>query len=120
MRESPFYADAVALWTLAGSWCAGQEDARNTGQVPWSVLGTFGIPTWKDAAETLTEYRLFETSQPGVVQFHDWPIWNGPEAEVNRSREQARIRQENRRIRRCQRGIHDKDCPPETCRKKIA
>jgi hypothetical protein len=120
MRESPHYADAVAMWTLAGSWCCGQEIERNTGVVPIGVLTTLGIACWRCGADTLTDYGLWEYRADGSVAFHDWHIWNGPDAKVNRSREQARIRQENRRIRRCQRGIHDKECPPETCPKKIA
>lgn len=118
MRASPYYCDAVALWTLAGSWCCDQEDEQHTGTIPLDVLDSLGVKRWKKALDLLVAVGLWEIPNGDVAQFHDWPHWNGPEARANRSREKGRKRTADWRIRKCERGEHDGHCPPETCPEK--
>jgi hypothetical protein len=120
LRRSQHYAQAVALWTLSLSWCCDQEQERFTGTIPCDVLNTFGIPDWFDAAELLSHVGLWEPLGDDAYQFHDWGDWNGIDGKEFRSKEQARLRQQAYRKRKCEGGTHTKDCPPETCPKKVA
>lgn len=121
-KGSQQYAQAVALWVLAGSWACSQDQERWTGQVPLDVLETLGVPRAREVAKLLIDVGLWEPvpgERPGVV-FHNWAEWNGIDGKEYRSKEQARLRQQAYRLRRCQAGEHTKDCPPETCPKKQA
>jgi hypothetical protein len=46
--------------------------------------------------------------------------WNGIGGREYRSKEQARLRKQAERERDCRTGKHSKDCPPETCPRKLA
>jgi hypothetical protein len=120
MRRSPAYAEAVALWVLAGSWCCSQDGERFSGKVPLDVVASFGVPGWRDGLDLLVDVGLFEVPDGECAAFHDWDAWNGVGGKEYRSKEQARIRQQNHRLKKCQNGTHSKDCPPETCPKKLA
>lgn len=120
MRSSPHYAEALALWVLAGSWCCDQEAEQHTGEFPRDVLGGFGITDWREACDLLVRVRLWDARGEDTVRFHDWPHWNGTDAKFNRSREQTRQRKERQRKRDCEQGKHSKDCPPDTCPRKYA
>lgn len=101
LRRSEHYADAIALWALAGSWCTGDETSKHTGHVPLDVLAGLGVRDWEFAVQALVGVRLWEeTDDPEVVAFHDWDFWNGPNAKTKRleaRREADRVRQQRRR-----------------------
>lgn len=120
MRTSPHYADAVALWVLAGSWCCQQDAERWTGRIPLDVLGQLGVPSWRDGLDLLVETGLWEIPDGESTQFHDWDDWNGIDGREYRSKEQARLRQEIHRRKKCESGDHDRHCPSATCPKKLA
>lgn len=120
MRRSPTYSDALALWLLAGSWCCAQDVERFSGKVPLDVLASFGVPGWRDGLDLLVEVGLWEVAVDECAAFHDWDMWNGIDGKEWRSKEQARLRKQAQRIRDCESGKHSKDCPPETCPKKLA
>jgi hypothetical protein len=120
MRRSPHYADAVALWTLAGSWCCAQDAERDNGRVPIDVLPALGVTAWRDGLDLLVESGLWEIPDGDAATFHDWNVWNGQDAKQNRSRELARLRKQTERQRKCEAGRHDRHCPSETCPKKAA
>lgn len=118
LRRSKHYSTALALWTLAGSWCTAQEQERFTGQVPLDVLATFGLPDWFEATEALVNVTLWERPDDEHIDFHDWDEWNGIGGKEYRSKEQTRLRQQAHRKKKCDSGKHDRHCPSETCPKK--
>lgn len=120
LRREPEYPTAVALWTLAGSWCTSQEQERFTGVLPLDALATFGLPDWYSAAEKLVSVGLWEHVDDEHIRFHDWDDWNGIGGKEYRSKEQARLRQQAHRKRKCDDGQHDRHCPNDTCPKKLA
>ena len=110
LRKNPAHDSAIALWTLAGTWCASQPAHSLTGFVPLDVIDGFGMAEPVAAAQALTDVGLWENSDGGWL-FHDWSQWNGPEARKNRSREQTRARQQAKRLRDCEAGVHSQNCP---------
>lgn len=89
------WARAIALWTMAGSWCSKQ---LTDGHVPRGRLGRlcpFGNPI--AAAETLVDAGLWERVDSGY-QFRDWDHHNYTREQVQNERERAR--QRKRRSRR--------------------
>lgn len=107
------YGDAVALWTLAGSWACGQDVERFTGRVPVDVLETFGLPSWRDALDALVLVGLWQIDDGDCIVFHDWDTWNGTGSREHRSKEQAAVRQRALRLRKCRSGQHDRHCPTQ-------
>jgi hypothetical protein len=101
LRRSEYYAQAVAVWCLSGSWCSGDDAAKHTGHVHFDVIAGLGIRDWELGVKALVESRLFdETPDPEVVGFHDWELWNGPDAKTKRLErrlEADRVRQQIRR-----------------------
>lgn len=118
MRSSPFYADALALWVLAGSWCCAQDSERDTGRVPIDVMPGLGVIAWRDALDLLVGSGLWQVPDGDAAEFKDWHLWNGMQAKQNRNRELARVRKEKERKLKCERGEHDRHCPSETCPRK--
>jgi hypothetical protein len=133
LRESPQYCAAITLWTLAGAWCA--RHAWETGEVPDPVVCNLGVPDWREASALLLDVGLWERRPGGVLAFHDWADWNGPDAKSRRierrlandrerqrrqrarkrSADDARANDRERKARsrrhRCERGDHSPDCP---------
>ena len=101
LRRSEYYAQAVAVWTLCGSWAAGDPEAKSTGVVPLAVVAGMQVPDWDLAVKALIDVGLWEeTSDPDIAAFHDWGFWNGPGARTKRLEkrmEDDRIRQQRRR-----------------------
>lgn len=120
LRRSPYYPHAIALWTLAGAWCCGQKQETFTGEVPFDVLATFGVPDWFEAAKALIEVGLWERADDDTARFHDWNDWNGIGGKEYRSKEQTRLRTAAYRQRRCEAGDHDRHCPSDSCPKKAS
>jgi len=110
LRRSSHYAEAVALWTLAGSWACGQDVERFTGQAPVDVLASLGVVDWQQALDALVLVGLWDCNGEAVT-FHDWDAWNGTGSREHRSKEQSRKRSHAYRLRQCQAGQHSKDCP---------
>ena len=117
---SPHFAGAIALWVLAGSWAAAQLTERHTGEVPMYVIGSFPVTDHDHAVALLLEVGLLERLDQDTVRFHDWATWNGVEAKANRAAEASRRTSAAHRLRRCEKGEHSKDCPPEMCPRKRA
>jgi hypothetical protein len=120
LRRSPCFERALALWVLSMSWCCAQEQERYTGVVPVDLMASFGITDWESAAAALVDVGLWEHVDEDHAKFHDWSTWNGIAGKEFRSKEATRRRTAAYRLRKCESGEHSKDCPPETCPKKIA
>lgn len=127
LMRSEHHDTAVALWDLAGAWCAGQKVEMFTGFVPEHVPWSFGLRgDVAAAAGALVSVGLWEWSDdPTGWTFHDWDDWNGVAGREWRSKEQTRLRTKATRIRACERGEHSKDCPttdldddPRVCPKR--
>ena len=101
LRRSPHFADAIAVWTLGGSWCTGDHEARDTGVITLDVIAGLGVPGWEGGVHALIAASLFDAGPDGdSVGFHDWDFWNGPNAKTKRMEkrlEDDRIRQRRRR-----------------------
>lgn len=100
LRRSPYYAQAVAVWALAGSWCSGDEESKRTGVVPLDAIAGFMVPDWELAVKALVEVGLFDEADDETAVFHDWDFWSGPDARAKRleKRQEAdRVRQQMRR-----------------------
>lgn len=78
---------ARGLWVTAGSWCA---QHLQDGKVPRGVLAMLG-GTAKIAAE-LVAAALWEIA-PGGWLIHDWHKYQPSRADVEKEREQKRLRQ---------------------------
>lgn len=120
LRRGEHYAAAVAIWTLALSWCCAQEQERFTGKIPYDVLAGFGIPDWEKAAAALIDVGLWDAVDIDTARFHDWGDWNGIGGKEYRAKENARLRQQAHRKARCEAGQHDRHCPSDTCPRKLA
>lgn len=83
LRRSEHCGSALALWTLAGSWAAGDEVARLNGTVPLYVLEEWRLPAMHDALDALVAVGLWSCDGEQVT-FHDWDMWNGPGAKSQR------------------------------------
>jgi hypothetical protein len=93
---------AIALWTMAGSWCARY---LMDGIVPGHQVSELGsLP--KDA-QTLVDVGLW-LIVPGGYQFHDWSAYQPSRAQVEEEREKARKRMQRRRSS----GEHDNGQAP--------
>lgn len=82
------FAEAVALWTLAGAWCA-----RNLtdGNVPCNALRRLVPFRYAPAAEELVRVGLWEKTDSGW-RFHDWHRYQPSKAKVLQDREKIRKR----------------------------
>lgn len=72
--------DAIALWTLAGSWCG---DQRSDGRISGFVCGRW-FPDWREKAAALVDVGLWEVDDSGgreVYDFNDWGDYNPTKAE---------------------------------------
>lgn len=82
---------AKALWTTAGSWCAGKS---HDGVVPTHMLRMLGGSP-RDASE-LVDAGLWETHPEGWL-FHDWADQNPTTDEVKAKREKEREKKRRQR-----------------------
>lgn len=85
---------AVALWTLAGSWCS---DQLTDGFVPVVQVRRLGFDV--AAADELVRVRLWLRAEGGF-QFHEWTKINPSRERVERERERGRERAAESRRRR--------------------
>lgn len=83
--------DAVALWVMAGSWCASY---MTDGLLPFQMLAF--VRGTKTAAEELVDAGLWDTT-PGGWLFHDWDHYQQTKAEVEDRRERDRVKKRRER-----------------------
>src|SRR4051812_9143173 len=86
LQESKHWKGAIALWTLAGSWCSKQE---TDGVVPELTVRRLGGTTAE--ADALIECGLWERAEKGY-RFHQWAERNPLKADLQAKREQNRER----------------------------
>jgi hypothetical protein len=98
LLEGKHAGDAIALWTLAGSWCAKQ---LTNGEISTAKVARLGIPRHAKAAAELVRVRLWEKTATGF-RFHAWEERQSLREEVEQARSAASERM--RRIRASQRG----------------
>jgi hypothetical protein len=101
LRRSEHCGTAIALWTLAGSWAAGDDTARLTGTVPLYVIEEWRLSAMDEALSLLVDVALWSCDGESVT-FHDWSMWNGPGAKSQRYEARLaadRVRQERARKR---------------------
>jgi hypothetical protein len=99
LQESRHWKGALALWTLAGSWCAKHE---KDGFVPEQTVRRLG--GLKHEAEALVECGLWERVDGGY-RYHGWAERNPLKADLEAKREQTRKRvsdwRTNKAVRVC-------------------
>lgn len=81
--DGPCPGDAIALWTLANSWCG---DQLTNGQVPLAFVRRSGLD--KHAADELVRVELWHRTEDGYV-FHDWLARNKSRDQVEKERADA-------------------------------
>lgn len=97
LLEGKHASDAIALWTLAGSWCSKQ---LTDGEISASKVARLGIPHHAKAAQELVRVRLWEKTDTGF-RFHEWTERQAARADVDQSRRESADRM--RRLRANQR-----------------
>ena len=86
LQETKHWKGAIALWTLAGSWCSKQEtDGHITMQTIRRLGGT------ASEADALVDCGLWEKTESGYV-FHGWAERNPLKSALDTKREQTRNR----------------------------
>lgn len=108
LLESKHASDAIALWTLAGSWCGKQ---LTDGEISASKVARLGIRHHAKAAQELVRVRLWEKTDTGF-RFHEWTERQAARADVDQSRRESADRM--RRLRANQRARRE-----ETARESI-
>ena len=68
LLEGKHAEDAIALWTLAGSWCGKH---LTDGEISASKVARLGIARHEKAAAELVRVRLWEKTATGF-RFHNW------------------------------------------------
>lgn len=87
--DGPIPGDAIALWTLANSWCG---DQLTDGQVPIAFVRRSGLD--KRAADELVRVGLWDRTEDGYA-FHDWLARNKSREQVEKERAAALDRKAN-------------------------
>lgn len=89
LESGPSFAEAVALWTLAGSWCASH---LTDGRVPATTLRRLVPFDWRDAAAELVRVGLWHAEYGGGYRFHGWHNYQPTAASVEAERAAGRGR----------------------------
>ncbi len=84
---------AIALWTLAGSWCARH---LTDGHIPAARIARLGVTTHTKAAAELVRVGLWVTTADGFA-FHQWAERQPLRDDVTLQREAAAERQRKHR-----------------------
>ena len=85
LLESKHASDAIALWTLAGSWCSKQ---LTDGEISTSKVARLGIRNHAKAAHELVRVRLWEQTESGF-RFHQWTECQRTREDVVQTRREA-------------------------------
>ncbi len=96
LEASPHWSEAVALWTVAGSWCAKH---LTDGNVPCTALRTLVPIDCSNAASELVRVGLWEIAEGGW-RFHDWLSFQPSRASVLKKREKTKKRVDKLRKKR--------------------
>lgn len=94
LQSGKHWKGAIALWTLAGSWCSRH---LTDGYVPAAVIARLGALTAE--ADALVAAGLWGRSEDGYA-FHDWAAHNPLRAEIEAKREATRERVTSHRKKR--------------------
>lgn len=89
LQERRGWHSAIALWSMAGSWCAKH---LTDGAISPAALRRLGFDT--KAADMLCDVGLWNRAAVGYV-FHDWASWNPTRAEVTDRRDKNRNKLRN-------------------------
>lgn len=89
LESGPSFAEAVALWTLAGSWCASH---LTDGRVPATALRRLVPFDWRNAAAELVRVGLWHAEDDGGYRFHGWHDYQPTAASVEAERAASRGR----------------------------
>lgn len=92
---------AVGLWTVAGSWCAGE---LTDGHVPDFMLEVWGAPP--SAPQSLVDAGLWERESGGYL-FCNWHEYQPSKQDVDAERAASRERMREMRARRKQKKPQD-------------
>lgn len=93
LLESKHASDAIALWTLAGSWCSKQ---LTDGEISTSKVARLGIRNHAKAAQELVRVRLWERTESGF-RFHQWTECQRTREDVVQTRREASDRMRRNR-----------------------
>lgn len=85
--EGPCPGDAIALFTLAGSWCSKE---LTDGAVPLGFVRRSGLH--KEAADELVRVRLFDACEDASFRVHNYLKYNPSRAQVLAEREKTKQR----------------------------
>lgn len=88
------HSEALALWVLAGSWCA---DQLTDGVVTLDRCKKLVPYSPAKAISALVSVRFWKEIRPNVFQFHSWDDRNPARAEVERRRAEDAERKRKRR-----------------------
>lgn len=86
---------AVGLWTLAGTWCAGY---LTDGEINLRSIRRLGGD--EGQAAELVDAGLWVDGEPGTYHFKDWADYQPLKADVEAERESARERMKNVRAKK--------------------
>lgn len=85
--EGPCPGDAIALFTISGSWCSKE---LTDGVVPLGFVRRSGLH--KDASAELVRVRLFDACEDGSFRVHNYLKYNPSRAQVLAEREKTKQR----------------------------
>jgi hypothetical protein len=85
LESGPSFAEAIALWTVTGSWCASQ---LTDGDVPRGQLRKLVPFDFDRAAAELVRVELWDATDGGY-QFRDWAEYQPTKEEVEAKRSAA-------------------------------
>lgn len=94
LRDGPCFGEAVALWTLAGSWLRKQ---LIDGDVPRGRIRLFGLAKPEKAAAELVRVGLWSETSDGF-RFHNWLAYNPSRDEEMEKRAKTGNRQAKYRM----------------------
>lgn len=94
LRHGPHYGDALALWTLAGSWCA---QHLTDGFLPKTLAKTFGFRS--KVAQELVRVGLWSEEKDGY-RFHQWAERQPARSQVEQRRAESRERVDRYRAKK--------------------
>lgn len=101
LRDGPCFGEAVALWTLAGSWLRKQ---LIDGDVPRGRIRLFGLAKPERAASELVRVGLWTETEAGY-RFHNWLAYNSSRDEEMDRRAKSGNRQAKFRIKMRKEGV---------------
>lgn len=96
LADGAHFEASIALWMLAGAWCAKH---LTDGHVPSGRASRLGVAKWKSAASELVRVGLWIVVDDGW-QFHDWTAYQPTREAVTTKRERVAERVRRHRNKR--------------------